>query len=105
MLWSGVYEVLWSGSSVYDKCSGVASDLLWSGFIVAPEIKFMFIYDTIWGIWQGFGFAPENKFMFIYGFKVAPEIKFVFKKGIIWGMISAQEWLKSCSRNEVCVHI
>ena len=69
VLWNGVWEVLRSGSGVYDKCSDVALDLLMSGSRVTPQIKFMFIYD------------------------------------IMWGMKSVQEWLRSCSRNQVCVHI
>ncbi len=69
MLWNGVWEVLRSGSGVYDKCSDVALDLLMSGSRITPQIKFMFIYD------------------------------------IMWGMKSVQEWLRSCSRNQVCVHI
>ncbi len=76
---------------VYSKCSGVALDLLQSGSRVAPEIKFMFIYGTMWGIRQGFIVVPEKKF--------------VFMCGIMWGMTSAQEWLQSCFINQVYVHI
>ncbi len=50
MLWNGVWEVLRSGSGVYDKCSDVALDLLMSGSRVTPQIKFMFIYDIMWGM-------------------------------------------------------
>ena len=39
------------------------------------------------------------------GSRVTPEIKFMFIYDIMWGMKSTQEWLQSCSENQVCVHI
>ena len=77
---------------VYGKCSGVAIYLLWSGSRVAPKIKFVFIYGTMW---------VYNKCSGVGYKKGSGNQVYVHIWHYVRYMLSALEWLQICSRKQV----